>query len=168
MILQQCKTYTVKRHLKFCELRRKKWIWRGKRYIHKYIQRNINRNLAYININIYIYVYIHLTTQCRRPGFYPWVGKIPWRREWPPTPVFWPGEFHRLSPWGCKESDTTERLSFHFQKHNNRERVYLNTCICLLVWKADHVSKRGSDLSHHLTPFAMLLFSVSSKMADGI
>ena len=29
-----------------------------------------------------------------------------------PTPVFWPGEFHALySPWGCKESDTTEQLS---------------------------------------------------------
>ena len=27
-------------------------------------------------------------------GFDPWVGKIPWRREWQPTPVFWPGEFH--------------------------------------------------------------------------
>ena len=26
--------------------------------------------------------------QCRRPGFDPWVGKIPWRREWQPTPVF--------------------------------------------------------------------------------
>ena len=33
--------------------------------------------------------------------FDPWVGKIPWRREWLPTPVFWPGEFHGLySPWG--------------------------------------------------------------------
>ena len=40
------------------------------------------------------------------------VGKIPWRREPLPTPVFWPGEFHGLySPWGCKESDTTEQLS---------------------------------------------------------
>ena len=26
----------------------------------------------------------------------PWVGKIPWRRDWLPTPVFWPGEFHGL------------------------------------------------------------------------
>ena len=27
----------------------------------------------------------------------------PWRREWLPTPVFWPREFHGLySPWGCK------------------------------------------------------------------
>ena len=38
------------------------------------------------------------------------VGKIPWRRERLPTPVFWPGEFHRLFPWGRKESDMTERL----------------------------------------------------------
>ena len=50
--------------------------------------------------------------QCRRPGFDPWVGKILWRRERLLTPVFWPEEFHGLcSPWGRKESDTTERLS---------------------------------------------------------
>ena len=48
----------------------------------------------------------------RGPGFDPWVGKIPWRRERLPTPVFWPGEFHGLyNPWGHKESDTTEWLS---------------------------------------------------------
>ena len=47
--------------------------------------------------------YIHGTSQARilewvsrRPWFDPWVGKIPWRREWLPTPVFWPGEFHGL------------------------------------------------------------------------
>ena len=49
---------------------------------------------------------------CGRPGFDPWVGKICWRRERLPTPVFWPGEFHGLySPWGHKELDTTERFS---------------------------------------------------------
>ena len=42
----------------------------------------------------------------------PWVGKIPWRREQLPNPVFWPGKFHGLySPWGHKKSDTTEWLS---------------------------------------------------------
>ena len=57
---------------------------------------------------------IHL--QCGRPGFNPWFGKIPWRREWQVTPVSLPGEFHGqrslagYSPWGCKESDMTERL----------------------------------------------------------
>ena len=30
----------------------------------------------------------------QRPGFSPWVGKIPWRREWLPLPVFLPGKFH--------------------------------------------------------------------------
>ena len=39
--------------------------------------------------------------QCRRPGFSPWVGKTPWRREWLPTSAFWPGEFH-----GVAESQT--------------------------------------------------------------
>ena len=42
------------------------------------------------------------------PGFDPWVGKIPWRRAWQPTPVFLPGESHgqrRLAgycPGGCR------------------------------------------------------------------
>ena len=55
--------------------------------------------------------------QCRRPGFDPWIRKTPWRRKWQPTPVFLPGELHRerslavCSPWGHKESDTTERLT---------------------------------------------------------
>ena len=41
-------------------------------------------------------------------GVDPWVGKIPWRRERLPTPVFWPGEFYGLyRPWGWKASDTT-------------------------------------------------------------
>ena len=50
----------------------------------------------------------------------PWIRSLgwedPWRRAWQPTPVFLPGEFHGqrslvgYSPWGRKESDTTERL----------------------------------------------------------
>ena len=56
------------------------------------------------------------TCQCHC-GFHPWVGKIPWRRAWQPTPAFLPGESHGqrslegYSPWGRKESDTTERLT---------------------------------------------------------
>ena len=39
-------------------------------------------------------------------------GKIPWRWEWLPAPVFWHGKFHGLySPCSCKELDMTERLS---------------------------------------------------------
>ena len=36
---------------------------------------------------------VRICLQCGRPGFKPWVGKIPWRRERLPTPVFWSGEF---------------------------------------------------------------------------
>ena len=52
--------------------------------------------------------------RCKRHGFNPWAGNIPWRREWQPTPVFLAGESHGqrslvgYSPEGCKESDTTE------------------------------------------------------------
>ena len=55
--------------------------------------------------------------QCRRSDFDLWVRNIPWRREWLPTPVFLPGEFHGqrslvgYSARGCKESDTTEQLT---------------------------------------------------------
>ena len=56
--------------------------------------------------------------QCGRPGFHPWVGKIPWRRKWQPTPVFLPGESHGwrnlvgYSPWGRKGSGTTTLTAF--------------------------------------------------------
>jgi len=58
----------------------------------------------------------------QRSRFDPWVRKIPWRREWQPTPVFLPGESHgqrRLvgySPQGHKESNTTERLTLSLSR----------------------------------------------------
>ena len=48
------------------------------------------------------------------------VRKVWWRRRWHSTPVLLPGKFHGqrslvgCSPWGPEESDTTERLHFHF------------------------------------------------------
>jgi len=57
--------------------------------------------------------------QCGRSGFDPWVGKIPWRRERLPTPVFWPGEFRGLhSSWGHKELDAAEQLSLPASKES--------------------------------------------------
>ena len=57
--------------------------------------------------------------RCQRCRFDPWVGKTLWRGKGQPTPVFVPGKSHgqrslvSYSPWGRKESDTTERLSTH-------------------------------------------------------
>ena len=57
----------------------------------------------------------------QEPGFDPWLGKFPLRREWQPTPVFLPGEFHGhgslegYSPWNCKELDMTKRLTHTYK-----------------------------------------------------
>ena len=77
--------------------------------------------------------------QCRRPGFGPWVGKIPWRREWLPTPVCFPGESHgqrslaSYSPWGHKELDKTEWLIYThiiFTHIRNPTRQCYYICFC--------------------------------------
>ena len=62
--------------------------------------------------------------RCKRQRFDPWVRKIPWRREWQPIPVFWPGELHEqrslagYSPRGHKKSDMTEWLSLIHTRAN--------------------------------------------------
>jgi len=70
------------------------------------------------------------TCQCRRHKrhrFNSWVKKIPWSRKWQPAPVFLPGKFHGqrslagYSPWGCKESDTTEHTCT--RKHTRHQLV---------------------------------------------
>ena len=73
-----------------------------------------------------------ITRQCRRPqrrercGFYPWVGKSPWRRAWQPTPVFLPGESHGqrslvgYRPWSHKELDMLKGLSMARIGMNNK------------------------------------------------
>ena len=60
-----------------------------------------------------VYTLLYIRERSGGPGFDPWVGKIPWRREQLPTSVFWPIEFHELSIHGVTKSQT--RLSnFHF------------------------------------------------------
>ena len=93
------------------------------------------KSLKWTLWNLQIYIYIMDYIWCGRASlvahmvknplamqetwFNPWVGEIPWRRDWQPTPVFLPGEFHRqrslagYSPWGRRESDTTGQLSTH-------------------------------------------------------
>ena len=61
--------------------------------------------------------------------FDPWVGRIPWRRKWKPTPVFLPGKFHGqrslvgYSPWDHRESDTTKHVhTENTQKETRNEK----------------------------------------------
>ena len=58
----------------------------------------------------------------------PWDRKIPWRREWLPIPLLWPGKYHEqrslagYSPWGPKESDTTKQLTLSLWMSNHRAK----------------------------------------------
>ena len=72
------------------------------------------------------------------------------RRQWQPTPVLLPGKSHGwrslvgCSPWGPKESDTTERLHFHFPRScigegNGNPRV--------LAWRIPGTVETGGLLS---------------------
>ena len=57
-------------------------------------------------------------------GSIPGLGRFPWRRKRLPTPVFWPREMHGLSsPWGRKESGTTEQLSLSLHDCNISQRT---------------------------------------------
>ena len=67
--------------------------------------------------------------QCRGPGFDPWVGKIPWRRKWEPTPIFLPGKTHRqrslegYSPWGRQRvGHNLANLATKQQQHTQVQR----------------------------------------------
>ena len=70
------------------------------------------------------------TCQYRKSRFEPWVGKIPWGREWLSTPVLLPGESHAQrglgapSLWGHKESDVTEQLTLPWLIYNVELGVY--------------------------------------------
>ena len=85
--------------------------------------------------------------QYKRPGFDPWVRKISWRREWQPTLVFLPGEFHGqrglvgYSPWGCTELYTTDVTTNTF------------TCVCVCVFLPPGGEWKISSL-FQLTPLA--------------
>ena len=70
--------------------------------------------------------------------FDPWVGKISWRRTGQPTILFLPGEFcgqrslEGYSPWGCKESDTTE-LAEH--THTQTRALHMISFPLVIKWK---------------------------------
>ena len=107
---------------------------------------------------------IHL--QCRRQAFNSWVRKIPWGRKWQPAPVFFRRKSHGqrnlvgYSPWGCKESDTTEWLTtqhnkniksvfYKWQSQEWKNMIFFSLKLFLLhfkMWKMRNlVMMRGYD-----------------------
>ena len=96
---------------------------------------------------IYLYVSLGLhcwvsskesACQCRRhkrPGFDPWVGRIPWRRKWQPTPVSLPGDSHGrrslvgYNLWGHRvEHDWSKWAGVHTSVYH-LSVYYPSTCL---------------------------------------
>ena len=86
------------------------------------------------------------------------LGRDPWRRDWLPASVFLPGEFHGLrslggySPWGCKESDTTELLT---QQHASfKLNVFDNCDTCVSIFNLSTFLQRRLNSLYNLSVFA--------------
>ena len=106
--------------------KRRKWNWRTKVNLRGFFQEgsSVGTSWGYIHtLSIGLPRWLSdKESTCRftlvlplESWVHPWVGKIPWSRKWQPAPVFLPGISHGqglvgYSPWGCKESDTTEHV----------------------------------------------------------
>ena len=88
---------------------------------------------------------------------------MPWRRERLTTPVFWPGEFHGLySPWGRKESDTTEQLSldFTFSPHPKSPLIFVYSLYVIQsIWKIKEKSQPQLYVLGHSNVSVPLIFT---------
>ena len=107
--------------------------------------------------------WLRICLQCRRPGSNPWVGKIPWRGEQLPTPVFWPGEFHGLySPWGCKESDMTawDYFSHFYEDEKKKPSEAWKSNMLLRLSQCHSLNQTFSRHLVTLTSKSRLLFRV--------
>ena len=72
----------------------------------------------------------------KRFEFNPWVRMILWRKKWQPTPLFLSGESHGLkslagySPWGYKESNTTEATKHMHMRRTNWQTIVIKIGCC--------------------------------------
>ena len=63
--------------------------------------------------------------QCERPGFDPWVGKLPWRRAWQPTPVFLPAESQWTEEPGGLQSIGLQRVRLEWSDRAWTQPAYV-------------------------------------------
>ena len=98
-----------------------------------YFKKLFENKQRYYGLPLWLSGRVHL--QCRRHGFSPWVGKIPWKRARQPTPVFLPGESpwteepSGYSPLSRKESDmnvATEQVS-------EKDSIFKTSVISLIL-----------------------------------
>ena len=98
--------------------------------------------------------------QCRRwkrCGFDPWVGKIPWRKKWQPTPVFLPGKSHRGTWWATAHGVGKNQIWLCSHTHTHPKNT--NQCHFWAVLKTGRVGR--------LQKTVILLTSYSIELGYG-
>ena len=94
-------------------------------------------------------------------------GTFPWRRKWLPTPVFSPGKSHGqqslvgYSPWGCKESDTTEHAN---SKVKSFQIVVVQSLSCVRLFVTPQTVARQASLSFAISRSLLKLMFIDSVM----
>ena len=114
------------------------------------------------------------TCQCRRhkrPGFNPWVRKIPWRRAWQPTPAFLPGKFHKWAWWATVHGVTKSQtwLSTHTYTWPWRDKkIPLLSLEEELMMEAWRLLKKDKEVLPPTPPFFLWLRNCSPVSSQGV
>ena len=110
--------------------------------------------------------------------FNPWVGKIPWKRKWLPTPVFLPREFHGLSLYICLFQTfymngiiyclvlLSFSIKFSWSSMMQQELVLQFLFYCLILFRSVAVSYVVSLIDGHLSCF--YVFTIMNDAAVNI
>ena len=138
--------------------------------------KSVNYNHCIVHYSLSTYLYYNwdfpgsswrIRLQCRRCKLNLWVGKIPWRREWLPTPVFLLGEFHvqrslaSYIPQGNKESDTNEYLTY--KRILTGKLYFLTTFLQFLFHPPSAFSNHISDIFSYKFGFFVSFFLDSTR-----
>ena len=101
--------------------------------------------------------------QCRRPGFNPWVGKIPWRRPWQPTLVFLPGKSPRTErPSGLQS------MGLQSVGHDWVTSLSLLWCVCVCVCSVIQLCLTLCDPMHHSQPISSVCGIFQARILEWV
>ena len=106
-------------------------------------------------------------------GFHLRVGKVAWRREWQPTPVFLPGESHEqrslvgYSLWGCKELDMTEQLTLSLSQGFQPIKSFNNEWIrCEILGRLRIRNQRKLGSDSMCSPYKLIDIEKATKIPE--
>ena len=104
------------------------------------------------------------TSNGRRCGFHPWVGNIPWRRKWQPTPIFLPGKSHgQRSLVGYSYKRVGHELGLNH--HHHTYLIYYYNVVCYII-NISWLDKTVRQCHHWITKSHLSKIFVRNRHTD--